>query len=67
MSMGQRTWVLSVGRHLLLRKEVTRLDAMLAFLQLAASVAGLATAVFGLLREAMAFAKTLMAHQKNDR
>ena len=43
------------------------MDAMLAFLQLAASVAGLATAVFGLLREAMAFAKTLMAHQKNDR
>ncbi|WP_417134941.1 hypothetical protein [Rubneribacter badeniensis] len=43
------------------------MDAILAFLQLAASAAGLATAVVGLLREAVVFAKTLMAHQKDDR
>ena len=43
------------------------MDAVLASLQLAASAAGLATAVVGLLREAVVFAKTLMAHQKDDR
>ena len=36
----------------------------LAFLQLAASAVALATAVVGLLREAMALAKALMAHCK---
>ena len=39
----------------------------LAFLQLAASAVALATAVVGLLREAMALAKALMAHHKDDR
>ncbi len=43
------------------------MDAILLFLKLAASVAMLATAFVGLFRETVAFAKALMAHQKDDR
>ena len=42
-----------------MRKEVTRLDAIVIILRLAA-------AIVGLLREAVAFAKALWAHQKED-
>ena len=48
-----------------MRKEVTRLDAIVIILKLAASAVGLAAAI-GLLREAVAFAKALWAHQKED-
>ena len=48
-----------------MRKEVTRLDAIVIILKLAAAV-GLAAAIVGLLREAVAFAKALWAHQKED-
>ena len=47
-----------------MRKEVTRLDAIVIILKLAA--VGLAAAIVGLLREAVAFAKALWAHQKED-
>lgn len=49
-----------------MRKEVNRLDAIALLLKLAVSAVGLAASVVGLLREAVAFAKALMAHQKED-
>ena len=49
-----------------MRKEVTRLDAIVIILKLAASAVGLAAAIVGLLRAAVAFAKALWAHQKED-
>lgn len=42
------------------------MDAIVLLLKLAASAVGLAAAVVGLLREAVAFAKALWAHQKSD-
>lgn len=54
------------GGTYFLRKEVTRLDAIVIILKLAASAVGLAAAIVGLLREAVAFAKALWAHQKED-
>ena len=49
-----------------MRKEVTRLDVIVIILKLAASAVGLAAVIVGLLREAVAFAKALWAHQKED-
>ena len=43
------------------------MDAIVLLLKFAASAVGLAASVVGLLREAVAFAKALMAHQKDDR
>lgn len=43
------------------------MDASLLFLKLAVSTVALATAVVGLLREVISFAKALMAHQKDER
>ena len=45
---------------------MNRLDAIVLLLKLAASAVSLAAAVVGLLREAVAFAKALWAHQKED-
>ena len=42
------------------------MDASLLFLKLAVSTVALATAVVGLLREVMLFAKALVARQKKD-
>ncbi len=52
------------GGTYFLRKEVTRLDAIVIILKLAASAVGLAAAIVGLLREAVAFAKALWATRK---
>ncbi len=43
------------------------MDENLLFLKLAASAVALATAVVGLLKEVISFAKALMVHQKDDR
>ena len=51
---------LRVGRHLLLGKEVIRLDVVVLVLRLAASAVAL-------LREAVAFAKALGEPEKKDR
>ena len=47
-----------------MRKEVTRLDAIVIILKLAASAVGLAAAIVGLLREAVAFASALGAPER---